>query len=301
MDMDLSIIFFALLIIVAFVVAFKMFAIVKIVTYIILAFVIIAIFFKFFVKKYDEYERAIIFRMGKFNRVAGPGWSIVIPFFEKEFSKVDVRTKMINLSVPSAFTSDDLRLQIDGMIYYKIMDPNKALLNIDNYMNGLTTLLVSETRNLIASFTMRDLFGKLSKLNELLTEAIRHNVWKWGIDVPMIQIKSIMPPEEISVAMQQKEIEAQMMQATRFKAEAQKVVIEALGEAAKKLDDRAIVYLYIKALEEMSKGSATKIILPMGVKNIADSLGEGLGLGTGLGAGLDVNAAIKAIQSKLSA
>jgi len=299
--MDLSIIFFALLIIVAFVVAFKMFAIVKIVTYIILAFVIIAIFFKFFVKKYDEYERAIIFRMGKFNRVAGPGWSIVIPFFEKEFSKVDVRTKMINLSVPSAFTSDDLRLQIDGMIYYKIMDPNKALLNIDNYMNGLTTLLVSETRNLIASFTMRDLFGKLSKLNELLTEAIRHNVWKWGIDVPMIQIKSIMPPEEISVAMQQKEIEAQMMQATRFKAEAQKVVIEALGEAAKKLDDRAIVYLYIKALEEMSKGSATKIILPMGVKNIADSLGEGLGLGTGLGAGLDVNAAIKAIQSKLSA
>jgi len=301
MDMDLSIIFFALLVIVAFVVAFKMFAIVKIVTYIILAFVIIAIFFKFFVKKYDEYERAIIFRMGKFNRVAGPGWSIVIPFFEKEFSKVDVRTKMINLSVPSAFTSDDLRLQIDGMIYYKIIDPNKALLNIDNYMNGLTTLLVSETRNLIASFTMRDLFGKLSKLNELLTEAIRHNVWKWGIDVPMIQIKSIMPPEEISVAMQQKEIEAQMMQATRFKAEAQKVVIEALGEAAKKLDDRAIVYLYIKALEEMSKGSATKIILPMGVKNIADSLGEGLGLGTGLGAGLDVNAAIKAIQSKLSA
>jgi len=300
MDMDLSIIFFALLVIVAFVVAFKMFAIVKIVTYIILAFVIIAIFFKFFVKKYDEYERAIIFRMGKFNRVAGPGWSIVIPFFEKEFSKVDVRTKMINLSVPSAFTSDDLRLQIDGMIYYKIIDPNKALLNIDNYMNGLTTLLVSETRNLIASFTMRDLFGKLSKLNELLTEAIRHNVWKWGIDVPMIQIKSIMPPEEISVAMQQKEIEAQMMQATRFKAEAQKVVIEALGEAAKKLDDRAIVYLYIKALEEMSKGSATKIILPMGVKNIADSLGEGLGLGTGLGAGLDVNAAIKAIQSKLS-
>jgi len=97
---------------------------------------VIYVLFVLFVKKYDEYERGIIFRIGKFNRVAGPGWSIVIPFIEKEFTRLDVRTRMLNLYVPMAFTKDDLRLKMDGVVYYRIVDASKAVLQIENYIAG---------------------------------------------------------------------------------------------------------------------------------------------------------------------
>ncbi|MDD5182184.1 MAG: SPFH domain-containing protein [Candidatus Nanoarchaeia archaeon] len=285
----------------AFIVAYIYLPAVRIITYLLLAAIVVVIFFKLFIKKYDETERAIIFRFGKFNRIGGPGWTLFIPFFEKEFQRIDIRTKTAELFVPVAFTSDDLRLKIDGVIYYRITDPSKALLKIDNYMIGLSDMMKSETRNLIASMSMRQVFSKLDDLNDILADKIRHATWQWGIDVPMVQLRGIMPPDEIAVAMQQKEIESQYMQAAKFKAEAKKIVMEAIGAGAKSMDDRAIMYLYIKALEEMSKGSATKIVLPMQFAGIMDKLGEGMGTGIGLGAGLDLQDAIKAVKEKISA
>jgi hypothetical protein len=114
----------------------------------------------------------------------------------------------------------------------------------------------------------------------------------------MVQIRSIMPPEEIAVAMQQKEISSQQLQAQKFKAEARKVLIEAIGDAGKKLDDRSVMYLYIKALEKLSQGSATKIIFPM---QFMDIMKQGFGLGTGLGAaGLNMGEVVDAVTKKIS-
>ena len=266
-------------------------------TYLAVLLFVIGIFFKFFIRKYDQYERAIIFRMGKFNRIAGPGWAIVIPFFEKEFARVDVRTKMMSIFIPTAFTSDDLRLKLDGVVYYKIVDPNKAILKIDNYMSGLKNLITSQIRNLISSMSMREVFGKLPKLNDMLADSIRHATWKWGIDVPMVQLRSVTPPEEIAVAMQQKEIASQFMQAEKFRAEARKIAVEALGEAAKSLDDRALTYLYIKALEDISKSSGTKLVFPAEFMSV---MKRGFGLGTGLGAaGINESQAVEAIKKKI--
>ncbi|MCD6575590.1 MAG: SPFH domain-containing protein [Nanoarchaeota archaeon] len=288
----------AVAVILGFVMAYTHFSWFRVGTYILLLLVAIGIFFKFFVRKYNQNERAIIFRMGKFNRIAGPGWAIVIPFFEKEFAKVDIRTKMLSVNIPVAFTKDDLRLKLNGVVYYKIVDPNKALLKIDNYMQGLMDLITAQIRNLIASMTMREVFGSLPKLNDMLADAIRHATWKWGIDVPMVQLRSVMPPEEIAIAMQQKEVASQFMQAEKFRAEARKLAIEALGDAAKKLDDRALMYLYIKAIEDISKSSGTKLVFPA---QFMDVMKGGFGVGTGLrAAGIDVNDAVKAIKEKLT-
>ena len=251
------------------------------------------LFFQFFVKKYNAYERGIIFRMGKFNRIVGPGWAIVIPFFEKEYSRIDVRTKMLPLFIPTAFTKDDLRLKINGTVYYRIVNPAKATLAISNYLNGLQDLIVSEVRNVIGSMSMRELFANLAKLNDMLRDAIRHSTWQWGIDVPMVQIKSVMPPEEIAQALQSPFIASQELQAQRFRAEARKVVIQAIGDAAKNLDDKAIMYLYLKALEELSKGSATKIVFPMQFMSILQGMEGNVGKAL---AGLNLSQAINAVK-----
>ena len=263
------------------------------------------IFFITFVKKYSQFERGIIFRLGKFNRIAGPGWAVVIPFFEEEYKKVDVRVKMMDISSPDIFTSDDLKLSIDGTIYYQIVDPEKATLQIDNYGQGLSSLVQSAVRNAIASLTMRQVFGSLDRLNDILADAIRHMTWKWGIDVPSVQIKTVSPSNEVIQAMQQPEISANLLQAQRFKAEAQKIVIEAIGEGGKSLDDRSIMYLYLQALKQMGESSSSKIVLPMQfMQNAGGMLGGIAGLSTtalaSLGGQENVQNVIDKIKEKMS-
>ena len=254
------------------------------------------VFIYFFIKRYDETERAIIFRLGKFNRIAGPGWSIVIPFFEKEFAKVDVRTRMMNIHVPVAFTKDDLRIELAGIFFYKVTNPEKAILSVQSYITSIQNVIVSETRNAIASMNMRELFAKMDNLNNILKDQVRHATWKWGVDINMVQVKGITPPTEIAIAMQQKEIAAQQLQAQRFKAEAKKVAIEAIGEAAEKLDDFSIMYLYLEALKELGKGQSTKMIFPMQFMNILDGMKKDAGTAM---AGLNVSNMIGAMKDKI--
>ncbi len=268
----------------------------RLIVYLLLIILGLVIFFYLFVKKYGETERAIIFRLGKFNRIAGPGWSIVIPFFEKEFAKVDVRTKMIDIKIPVAFTKDDLRVELSGIFYYQISNPEKAILNVESYQRGINNVIISETRNAIASMNMRELFANMSELNNILRDKVRHATWKWGVDVNMVQIKGIIPPIEIAVAMQDKEIASQQLQAQRFKAEAKKVAIEAIGEASKKLDDFSIMYLYLEALKELGKGQSTKVIFPMQFMNILNKMKEESG--TAL-AGLNVSNMVNAMKDKI--
>jgi regulator of protease activity HflC (stomatin/prohibitin superfamily) len=263
------------------------------------------IFFITFVKKYSQFERGIIFRLGKFNRIAGPGWAIVVPFFEEEYKKVDVRVKMIDITSSDIFTADDLKISLEGTIYYQIVDPEKATLQIDNYGQGLSNLVQSAVRNAIASLTMRQVFGSLDRLNDILADAIRHMTWKWGIDVPSVQLRSVSPSNEVIQAMQQPEIAANLLQAQRFKAEAQKIVMEAIGEGSKSLDDRSIMYLYLQALKQIGESSSSKIVLPMQfMQNAGSMLGGIAGLSTtalaSLGGQENVQNVIDKIKEKIS-
>jgi regulator of protease activity HflC (stomatin/prohibitin superfamily) len=265
--------------------------------YVFSAIILFAIFYIFFIKKYDEFERGIIFRMGKFNRVAGPGWSIVVPFFEKEYSRIDARTKMIDMSVGEAYTLDDLRLDIHGLFYYRIIDAEKAILKIENYTKGVQNLIISQVRNVIGRMNMREIFSNLSRLNDLLAESIKNDVLRWGIDVSMVQLKEVIPPMEIAQAMEKKEIAANDLQAARFSAEAKKVVMKALGEGAKHLDDRAMMYLYIEALKTMGEGEGSKILFPAEFMSIIGNVGASLSKGALKGE--DIPSLIQQIKNSL--
>ena len=266
--------------------------------------VILVLFFATSIKKYSQFERGVIFRMGKFNRIAGPGWAIVWPFFEEEYKRIDVRVKMLDISSDDIFTQDDIKVSLQGTIYYQIKDPEKATLQIDNYAQGLSTLVLSAVRNTIASMTMRQLFGKLDALNDLLADSIRQTVMQWGIGVNTVQIRSISPPVEVVQAMMQPEIAANLLQAQRFKADARKITIEAIGKGGEALDDRSVMYLYLEALRQLGESSSSKIVLPMqffqGMSGIAGGLAglSAMALAT-LGGQQNVQNVIDAIKQKI--
>ena len=277
---------------------FVNFKIIQYITYLFVAITLLIIFFIFFVKKYDEYQRAIIFRFGRFARVAGPGWSIVIPFIEKEFKVIDIRTHIATINIPEAYTSDDLRISLNGSVYYKVKEPEKAVLNIEDYEQGMRDIIQSETRNVIGSLSLRDMFSNLDELNERVMDAIQSKVWKWGLEIPMLQVRGVTPDSEIIEAMRSKTVAKEQLQAQRFKAEAQKIMIEAIGKAANKLSDQALMYCYIKALESMGSGSSTKLIVPARFFDMFKDIGSKVEkeLST---KGLNLDNVISAIKNKL--
>lgn len=153
---------------------------------------------------------------------------------------------------------------------------------------------------------MRDVFGELDKLNDMVFDACQTLAEKWGIGIESVQIKTVAPPEEVIQAMQQPEIAANLLQAQKFKADARKIVLEALGEGAKSLDDRAVMYLYLEALRQIGESSSSKIVLPMQFFSGGEGGAEGALLGlsaaaiASLGGQQNVQNAIEAIKKKIT-
>jgi len=255
-------------------------------------------FFFTFVKTYGETERAIIYRFGKFNRVAGPGWSIVIPFIEQEFQKIDIRTRSKVFESINVYTKDDIPLFVKVAIFYSIADPKKAVLQVTVLEDVLFNYFIGAIRNGISNFAMREVFSKVDEIAMELEKNVSFALNQWGVNVVSMQIQQIKLPEEVLDALIKPLTSEQEALAARFQAEAKRVLIEVLGDAAERLNPNAINYLYLKALEKIGSAPNSKVVLPANFSNIANSLATGVGLGEGLNVEEVVNKIAEKLKTK---
>lgn len=242
-------------------------------------------FYKVFVKVYGETERGIIYRMGRFHRVAGPGWSVVIPFFEREFQRVDIRTRTMNLREIGVVTRDDIPLTIDATFFYSIVDPKKAVLQVTVLEDTVKAFVYGVVRDGIGTFVMREVFYNIEEINDELKKRLTFATEKWGIDVSDVEIMKVQIPDRVLSALIEPVTAEQKAIASRFQAEARRVLIEVMGDAAERLNPNALTYLYLKALEKIAKSEGSKIVLPVNYPRIL----EGLVTGAGLGLGIDLS------------
>ncbi|MCS7123734.1 MAG: SPFH domain-containing protein [Candidatus Aenigmarchaeota archaeon] len=256
-------------------------------------------FFFTFIKTYGETERAIIYRFGKFNRVAGPGWSIVIPFIEQEFKKIDIRTRSKTLENVQVFSKDDIPLYTNVAIFYGIVDPKKAVLQVTVLEDVLFNYFIGAIRNGMSNFAMREIFSKLDEISTGLEKNVVFALQQWGVNIISIQIQNIKLPEDVLNALIKPLTSEQEALATRFQAEAKRVLIEVLGDAAERLNPNAISYLYLKALEKIGTAPNSKILLPANFSSVANTLSAGISAGLGLGEGLDIQKIIDQIAEKI--
>lgn len=262
------------------------------------AILILILCFKIFVKQLQHYERAIIFSFGKYARTAGPGWSIVIPFLEEIKETYDIRTTGMKLLIPTSLTKEEIKLKIVGTLYYHISEPHKAFLEIRDYKYNIKEIAEAEVRNLISAISFNYLIANIGHLNDMFLDRLKVVTKKFGLEMELFELDEIQPPAELVEAMQSVEIEEEKYQAQKFRALAERAVIEALGEGAKKLDKRAISYLYVKAIEGIEKDKASKIIFPMEFMEVLDNVGEKVVDKINL-SGIDVKDAINKVKTAL--
>ncbi len=215
------------------------------------------------INEVKEYERLAIFRLGHFHRIAGPGWIIVIPFFESAI-KLDLRVQKMDIPPQEVITADEIRVNIDMIVYYKIKNPEKAVLAVKDFQETVMGYVYAALRDIASNLTLNELYSEIEKVNDIVKVKIEPMTEDWGITVVDVEVQRIRIPEPIQKAMHFRRTAKEEWAAAQYKARAQRTLIEAVAEAASKLDDKALQYLYIKeALPELAKGESTKIVFPM--------------------------------------
>ena len=144
----------------------------------------------------NEYERGVLFSRGKFKKVLNPGWHFKVPIFQS-YRKVDIRTKADDVPSQEAITKDNVSVKINAVLYYKIFDASKAIIEVENYYYATGQLAQTTMRNAVGSVTLDELLGEREKISAEICKIIDKLTDPWGIKVENVELKDISLPEEM--------------------------------------------------------------------------------------------------------
>ena len=144
----------------------------------------------------DEYERGVKFSKGKFSKIMQPGWNLVLPIFES-YKKVDIRTKVVDVPEQDVITKDNVSVRINAVIYYKIFDASKAILEVENFYYAVSQLAQTTMRNVVGSVSLNELLGEREKISVEICKIIDEATDPWGIKVENVELKDVSLPEEM--------------------------------------------------------------------------------------------------------
>ena len=148
------------------------------------------------IRQVNEYERGILFQFGKFKRILNPGWNIVLPVIQS-FTKVDVRTKAVDVPEQDAITKDNVSIRINAVIYYKVFDASKAVIAVERYQYAVSQLAQTTMRNAVGAVSLDELLTERDKISSEICNIIDAATDPWGIKVENVELKDIKLPAEM--------------------------------------------------------------------------------------------------------
>ncbi len=173
------------------------------------------------IRQINQYERGVKFTLGKYTKMMEPGLNLVIPIFQS-YRRVDIRTKVVDVPDQEAITKDNISVKINAVVYYKISDASKAVLEVENYFYATSQLAQTTMRNIVGTVSLDDLLTKRDQISESIQVIVDQATDDWGIKVENVEIKDISLPEEM------KRVIARVAEAEREKMA---VITKASGEA----------------------------------------------------------------------
>lgn len=247
------------------------------------------------VKVIPEYQRLVVFRLGRLIGIKGPGIVFLVPLIDRGVT-VDLREFVIDIPPQTCITKDNAPVDVDLLIYLKIFDPVKAVTAVQNYVTASTGIAITTLRAIIGDMLLDDVLAKREYINSTLRARLDEVTDRWGIKVTSVEIKEIKPPKEVQEAMIKQMaaernrramiaeadgkrtaaiLEAEGQREALIKkgegekqyqilvAEGRAKALELLNEAALKLGHNAILLQYLEALKSIAEAPSTKIVIPM--------------------------------------
>jgi len=241
-------------------------SIINIAIIVVVAFIILSSF----LKVVYQYERIVLYTLGKYQGLRGPGWVFVIPFVQT-LRKVDIRTITLDVPAQEVISRDNVTIRVNAVIYYQVMDPNRAVNNVRNFNLATSQIAQTTLRSVLGEHELDDLLANREKINQMLQTIIDGQTDPWGIKVSVVEVKDVELPETMKRAM------AKQAEAER---ERRAKIIAAEGEfqASAKLADAADVMSrnpmtlqlrYLQTLVEIAAEKNSTTIFPLPIDLIA--------------------------------
>lgn len=174
------------------------------------------------IRQVNQYERGVMFTFGKYTGTKQPGWRLVIPIFQ-QMRKVDIRTKAVDVPDQEAITKDNVSIHINAVIYYKISEASKSIIEVENFYYAISQLAQTTMRNAVGEVSLDDLLKNRDEIAHRIQEIVDKASDPWGIKVEAVELKDIVLPQDLKRTMA-KEAEAER--------EKRAVIIKAQGEVA---------------------------------------------------------------------
>ena len=202
------------------------------------------------IKQIDQYERGVKFTLGKYSKMMGPGWNLVLPIFQS-YKKVDIRTKAVDVPEQDAITKDNVSIRINAVIYYKIFDASKAILEVENFYYAVSQLAQTTMRNAVGEVSLDELLSEREKISQKICEIIDKATDPWGIKVENVELKDVSLPEEMTRVIARIAEAEREKEAVITKAKGEVEASENLKIAAEKLAENPVA-VHLRTLETIN-------------------------------------------------
>ncbi|MBI5905122.1 MAG: slipin family protein [Deltaproteobacteria bacterium] len=228
------------------------------------ALVLVLIFLSSAVKILNEYERGVVFRLGRVIGSKGPGLILLIPAIDK-MVKVDLRVVAMDVPPQDVITRDNVSVKVSAVLYFRVIDPNRAIIGVENYLYATSQLSQTTLRSVCGQAELDDLLSEREKINAHIQEILDKDTEPWGIKVAKVEIKHIDLPQEMQRAMAKQAEAERERRAKIIGSEGEYQAAQKLSDAAKIIAENpiALQLRYLQTLREVAAENNSTTIFPV--------------------------------------
>jgi regulator of protease activity HflC (stomatin/prohibitin superfamily) len=222
------------------------------------------------IKIITEYDRMVVFILGRLWRVSGPGPIIVVPGI-MQAQRVSLRTVVLDVPPQDIITKDNISMKVNAVVYFRVIDPEKAVLQVENYMYATSQIAQTTLRSVLGKLEMEALLSQREKINSELQQILDAHTEPWGVKVSTVEVKNVDLPAEMLRAMAKQAEAERERRAKIIHAEGELQASEKLGQAAAVLsaNPASIQLRYLQTLSEIAVDKNTTTIFPVPVDVIS--------------------------------
>jgi regulator of protease activity HflC (stomatin/prohibitin superfamily) len=228
--------------------------------------VLVLVFLWMTVHIVNEYQRVVVFRLGRLVAARGPGLVLIIPLIERAV-RMDLRVVTLDVPPQDVITRDNVSVKVNAVVYFRVLDPNKALVNVENFMFATSQLSQTTLRSVCGQAELDELLAERERINEKIQTILDTDTDPWGIKVTKVEVKQIDLPQEMQRAIAKQAEAERERRAKVINAEGELQAAEKLAEAARILSHQpaAITLRYLQTLREIAaeKNSTTLFPVPI--------------------------------------